>query len=204
MPNRCQSKQYELMIPFLMERDGGYCLACFIEHGQRRGIGSVKLEIDHADGDRHNWAPSNLHLLCKTHNIKFRSLSPREHITRMAAYSAENESKRIRLNLYEPELRRAGIYAIGSPEMQVNSRALRKWKTFMHEWIDANGSITKEVAINAGAVEADDVDIQTTGRYWKKHTSISGRFKEVVIDNVVCAVYREPKTYRKDNGQRES
>lgn len=194
MPNRFQTKQYESIAPFLDERDGHYCLVCFIETGQRRGKG-INLEIDHADGDRHNWSPSNLHWLCKKHNIKFRSLNSKAHASLVAGYSAENERVRKKNNEYVPETRRKQLYLSGSPEMQVNSVSLIKWLDYMHSMIGANGSISKDDAINAGAIAADDIDIQTTARYYKKHTSILGRFKEIVADGQKMVIYRDEKAY---------
>src|SRR4030042_350863 len=120
MPNRFQTKQYQAIAPFIDERDGTYCLACFIEAGQRRGTRS-KLEIDHADSDRRNWSPENLHWLCKKHNITFRSLSVEAHVSLMARYSAENVCERVRRNEHLPETKRKVSYLSGSPEMQVNS-----------------------------------------------------------------------------------
>jgi hypothetical protein len=190
MPNRYQVNQRNAIYPFIAERDGEYCLACFIETGQRRGPKSVKLEIDHADCDKSNWDPRNLHLLCKTHNIKFRSLSVKQHISVMAGYSAENESVRVRNNEHTAESRRKSLYLSGSPEMQVNSIAYGKWLEFMHSWIDANGSISKKDAIEAGALAADDVDVQTTARYYKKRVSVLGEFKEVKVNGEIRVFYR--------------
>jgi len=191
MPNRFQSNQYRAIYPLIAERDGEYCLACFIETGQRRGPRAVKLEIDHADGDRRNWSPDNLHLLCKVHNIKMRSLSVRAHVSLMAGYSAENVRERVRNNEYLPATKRTGAYKQGSPEMLVNSIAEVKWLEFMHGMVDGNGSISKEDAINAGAIAADDISIQTTARYYTKHTSLLGRFKEIRTGGTRYAVYRD-------------
>jgi len=205
LPNRFQSNQYKVVYPLIAERDGEYCLACFIETGQRRGPKSVKLEIDHADGDRRNWAPSNLHLLCKAHNIKYRSLNVKRHSSLMATYSAENERGRVWERKYQPATKRTGAYQLGSPEMQVNSIAEVNWLEFMHNMIETNGSISKDDAINAGAIAADDVNPQTTERYWKKHTSILGRFKEIKLDGIRYAVLRQeqqntPSGARSRNG----
>ena len=201
MANRFQSKQYESIYPFLAQKHGEYCLACYIEKGYKRGPGSVKIEIDHADGNKNNWAPSNLYLLCKIHNIKMRSLSPAAHIALLAGYSAKNENERTRLNLHKGITKLTGAYQRGSPEMLVNSYAESNWLDWMHSMIDSNGSISKEDAVNAGAIAADDVDIQTTGRYYKKHTSILGRFKETRVENVKCVTYREPALKVLNNGR---
>lgn len=175
----------------IAERDGLYCLACFIEGRGRRGPGSVRLEIDHADGNYWNWAPDNVHFLCKTDNLKFKKLSPKEHRLRMAEYSAKNVRVRMKNNEYLSATRRRHNYEQGSPEMKVNSIAEGKWLEFMCEWITDNGSIAKEDAINAGAIAADDVNIQTTQRYYVKHTSALGRFKEVKLDGGKYVFFRD-------------
>ena len=77
----------------------------------------------------------------------------------------------------------------------------------MHGMIDANGSISKEDAINGGAIAAEDVDVQTTTRYYKKDTSIRGRFKEIRIGGEIRIVYRDSRielksrTNGRHNGQ---
>lgn len=191
MANRYQANQYKLSWEMIAERDGEYCLACFIEGRGRRGPGAVSLQIDHADNNKRNWAPSNVHFLCKTDNLKMRRLSVKEHSLLMTAYSAENVRVRMRNNEYLSATRRTHAYEQGSPEMQINSIAERLWLEFMHEWIKINGSILKADAINAGAIAADDVNIQTTARYYIKHTSILGRFREIKLEGGKYAVYRD-------------
>jgi hypothetical protein len=200
MANRYQQNQYNLAYKMIAERDGEYCLACFIETGQRRGPQSVRIEIDHADSDPFNWDPQNVHFLCKTHNIKFRSLSVQQHVSRMATYSAENVRVRMRTGEYLSSTKLLGVYETGSPEMKINSIAERKWLEFMHEWLDVNGSIAKEDAVNAGAIAADDVNIQTTQRYYIKHTSVLGRFKEIKQNGIKYVIFRDELPGKKGKG----
>lgn len=192
MPNRAQKAQHDLCYRFIAERDGEYCIACFAEGAGRRGPKIAKLQIDHADNNPRNWIDVNLlHLVCQQHNIMFCPLSVREHISLMAGYSAKNESERVRQNLFQGELRRTGLYALGSPEMQVNSIARSKWLDFVHDWINSNGSIPKDIAIDAGAKIADDIDIQTAERYYRKEKSIAGAFEEIVRDGKKFLIYRK-------------
>ena len=191
MPNRFQSSQRNAIYPFIAERDGEYCIACFIEKGFRRGPGSVKLEIDHADGNKHNWDPRNLHLLCKTHNLKYRSLSSRAHVSLLAGYSAVNVSVCVKNNEYKSATKRAVSYSEGSPEMKVNSIAESNWLNYMHSMIDQDGSITIDDSVKAGAIAADDVCIQTTGRYLAKHSSSLGRFQIKVQNGSKRVYFRE-------------
>lgn len=187
---RFQSNQYKAVYPFISERDGEYCLACFIEYGQKRGPESVKLEIDHANCNLSDWSPGNLHFLCHKHNIKFRSMNVKEHVAIITGYHNENERERVRTGEYRSATKRMGDYLHGSPEMRVNSIAEVNWLDFLQSWIKDNGSIDKDTAVYAGAIAADDINPQTTERYWKKHTSILGRFEEVNRDGIKYAVYR--------------
>ncbi len=78
MPNRFQIAQHKLAHDFIANRDGEYCLACFIENGIKRGPSAIILQIDHADNNPGNWSPTNLYLLCQTHNLKMRKMTSAE------------------------------------------------------------------------------------------------------------------------------
>ena len=178
MPNRFQTAQHNLAYGFIAERDGEYCIACFVEKGIKRGPPVIKLQIDHADNNPRNWSPTNLHLLCQTHNLKKRTLTTAEHKRLMEKLSAENESMRARENLNTPTTMAKEMvdYKSGSPEMQANSIFEQNWLDFMHDWIKSNGSIPKEEAINGGALVAG-CNPSTTARYLAKYTSSLSCFK---------------------------
>jgi len=190
MPNRFQKNQHDAVAPWITERDGFYCLACFCEGAGHRSEPEVSLEIDHADNDPFNWKPENLHWLCKTHNIKFRRLSVAEHISLMAGYSAKNERARERENLTNRTSKPLDLYREGSIEMRVNSVAEESWLEWMIGMIKANGSISKDDSINAGAVAAMNVSVLSTKRYYIKHTSILGRFMELKENGIVRVTWR--------------
>lgn len=202
MPNRCQSDIYIARFEFIAERDGPYCIVCFIESGQRRGLDSVNLQIDHADGNRYNWSPSNLHLVCDTHNRELRSLSSDAHVSRMATYSAENKSKRKSMNLDQSLTRRLGYYSDNGDPLKINGLALPKWRDYIYKVIAEDGMITKDNAIRCGANEAYDVDIQTTSRWYKKDTAPNGRFKQILKDAEPCLILNENYKFFANNGHR--
>ena len=102
MPNRFQIAQHKLAYEFIAERDGEYCLVCFIEKGIKRGPPAIKLQIDHADNNPQNWSPTILHLLCQTHNLKMRQLPTSEHKRLIDEYRAKNECARARENFHAP------------------------------------------------------------------------------------------------------
>ncbi len=179
MANRFQIAQHKLAYEFIANRDGENCLACFIEKGIRRGPPTIKLQIDHADNNPRNWSPTNLYLLCQTHNLKMRKMTAVEHKRLIAEYSAKNECVRARENHHMPTVvaKEQVDYSSGSPEMQANSIFEQLWLDFMHGWIRANGSIPKSEAINSGAAAAG-CNPSTTARYLAKYASSMGCFKE--------------------------
>ena len=172
MPNRFQIAQHKLAYEFIAKSDGEYCLACFVEKGVRRGPPAIKLQIDHADNNPSNWSPTNLHLLCQTHNLEMRKKTSFEHKKLIEEYSAKNVCARARENLHTPTTTAKDIvdYTSASPEMQANSIFEQRWLDFMHGWIKANGSIPKSEAINGGAATAG-CNPSTTSRYLAKYCS---------------------------------
>lgn len=179
MANRFQIAQHKLAYDFIANRDGEYCLACFIEKGIRRGPPAIKLQIDHADNNPGNWSPTNLHLLCQKHNLEMRNKPPSEHKRLIEDYSAKNECVRARENHHIPTMtaKEQVDYTTASPEMQANCIFEQRWLDFMHDWIRVNGSIPKSEAINGGAAAAGCSN-STTARYLAKYASSMGCFKE--------------------------
>ena len=179
MPNRFQLAQHQLAHEFIANRDGEYCLTCFIENGIKRGPPAIKLQIDHADNNPGNWSAVNLHFLCQTHNLEMRKKTAAEHKRLITEYSAKNECVRARENYHAPTVtaKEQVDYTSGSPEMQANSIFEQRWLDFIHGWIRANGSIPKSEAINGGAAAAG-CNPSTTARYLAKYASSIGCFKE--------------------------
>lgn len=179
MPNRYQKEQRRELVETIARYEGYYCLACYIEGAGRRKPPEVELEIDHAGKERH--------LLCKTHNLKMRRLSLQMHESVMAEYSAENEKKRKKENIFMDEVKVKVDYSEGSIEMQASTIIHRKWLEYMHNMIDANGFIPKDTAIYGGA-EYCGGNASTTYRYLRTH--LYGRFQQVVQDGERVIIYR--------------
>lgn len=179
MPGRAQSAVYLAHKEHLKERDGNLCIACFCEYGQKRGEPQVKLQIDHADNNERNWSPGNLHLVCQTHNLKFRSLSVKAHVSLIAKYSAKCMCIRAKMGL-ESQLPKIIVdYMTGSPEMRVSSICEVRWLEFMHKEITDMGSISKDVAIDGGAQVAGCSTAAVRNNYMAKAISPWGSFKEI-------------------------
>ncbi len=179
MPRRLDVKQRRIIYDLLARMEGEYCLACFAEGVGRRGPPEVNLEIDHANGDPSDWSGGNIHLVCKTHNLKFRRLSSKEHVLLMAAYSDVNVSVCMRENRDPRKIKVVEEVDLktGSPELRLNNIYEPGWLTWMHQQLTSYGNITRKEAINAGAA-AQRCSNTTTARYCDVHTSSEGVFEE--------------------------
>jgi len=63
---RFSTRQLEIVIQFLMARDGRFCERCKTPLLHLK----TKVRVDHKDGDPGNWDGENLRLLCHPCNIK--------------------------------------------------------------------------------------------------------------------------------------
>lgn len=169
MANRFQVNQHKLAYSFIASRDGDYCLIC------KSGPDKVQLQIDHADNNPSNWVPDNLHLLCQEHNLQFRGVPVAEKLRIIEEHSANNEREREkRYGSIRGKVAKDTIdYKSGSPEMKANSM----FEPVFTEWLMKNLPMTKEEAINSGALVAGCSPL-TTGRYLKKLTCAAGPLKE--------------------------
>jgi len=175
MANRFQIRQHELAYKFIAARDGEHCL----DPSCKRKPPGTQLNIDHADNNPDNWEPENLHLLCKTHNLKLRGVPVAEHKRLIRAYSANNERERVR------ERGREGTHQVkelvdfrnASPEMRANSYYETQFREWLLTVIREQRIITKVEAINSGA-EVVGCSPLTANRYLVKLTSSVGPLKE--------------------------
>ena len=88
------NNQRQYRYQMIAKAEGEQCICCWAEGKVRRSPPTVKLEIDHADGDRSNWSWSNLHLVCHQHNCKLRELPANKHISLLITYSDQVERER--------------------------------------------------------------------------------------------------------------
>ena len=173
MPKRFTPKVYTTIYKMLAARDGDACLICGKTHP------AVKLEIDHADGDIHNWDPENLHLLCKRDNLALRNKSTREHIAIIRAYSASIVCERERTKGCSGEIEVTEIvdYRNGSIEMQANSYFENLVIDFILTTIREQHQADRKDLINSAAQFARCSPI-TAKRYLEKLTSSIGPLSE--------------------------
>lgn len=167
MPNRYQTKERMWIYRFLVERDGKNCIHC--------GKSGVALEIDHADRDKSNHDPSNLHLLCKKCNNYFRTLLVNDQIKTIQIDCAKREREREKIigNVSTHLLKYVVDYNTGSTEMQVNALCEVNFRRWLLEEIDRQNEITVKDAVNGGAEIVGCSPITTT-RYVEKLTSPYG------------------------------
>lgn len=169
MANRFQTNQHRLAYDFIASRDGEYCLIC------KRGPGSVKLQIDHADNNPSNWAPDNLHLLCQTHNLQLRSVPIAKKLRTIRWHSAKNVCVRERQygSVSSKVAKDTLDYRSGSVEMKANNM----FEPVFTEWLLAHIPMSRDEAKNSGA-HVVGCSPATTKRYLEKLTSAAGPLRE--------------------------
>ena len=126
--------------------EGEQCLACKIEKGIRRGPPGARLVVEHADNNPRNWAWSNLHLSCYSHNKRFEKLEVHEKISLLRSYGDQLEKEREREGLptWRTVLKDELPYEDGSPEMKANRRMERRWCYYVNELLKSKGSELKK------------------------------------------------------------
>jgi len=181
MPKYQTNAQRHYRYERIAKAEGEQCIVCWIEKKVRRGPPSVKLEIDHADGNKENWSWDNLHLVCHRDNCRLREMTVKAKVTMLRTYSDQLERERERENLptWKTLDKEDSDYRSGPPEMKANSRYEPKWLNFIHGQLKADGSILREDAISGGA-HYSGCAVQTSRNYLTKHTSPWSCFKEKV------------------------
>ena len=169
MANRFQANQHHLAYDFIASRDGEYCLIC------KRGLGKVKLQIDHADNNPSNWAPDNLHLLCQTHNLQLRGVPVTKKLRTIRWHSANNVCVREKKygSISSKVAKDTLDYQSGSVEMKANSM----FEPVFTEWLLTHLPMSIDEATYSGA-HVTGCSPATTKRYLKKLTSAAGSLRE--------------------------
>lgn len=186
MPNRFQTNVRKVVYDFLVARDGEHCLHC----NRPACRDGPPLEIDHADDDPLNWDPANLHLLCKTCNLGFRSLSREQHLEIISRDSAKNVCvcERSRGNLSTELSKHLVDYTRGSPEMQANRYYEVRFRQWLLEELDKAGFMVQKDVVNSGAEYVGCSPISAE-RYLAKLTSSMGVLelkKSELNQTIVC------------------
>jgi len=179
---------------FLVRRDGEQCLICRRKPTKKRPL----LDIDHADNNPENDDPENLHLLCHSCNCKMRSLTVSEHLRTIFDHSAKNERERERArgNGSTEAVKEMIDYQAGSPEMQANACFEIRFREWILEEIQKDGSYPKAEAKATGA-ELVGCSPLTIGRYISKLVSNAGPL-EIAKNRMDIQVLRLKDYYKGD------
>lgn len=169
MANRFSTRQRGMIMNFLVERDGCYCLIC------KKHPPQVKLQIDHADNNPCNWDSPNLHLLCQQDNLILRDKTTHEHKWIINNYATANARERMSRRVTEStnEVKEKIDYDSGSAEMKANSYFETQFVQWVLEEMNRNEVLFKKEIINSGAHVVGCSQI-TAARYLDKLTSSAG------------------------------
>lgn len=183
MPRRLQSTTRLWVYRCLVIRDGEECSNCHKKPSPAVSAASyppkkrVVLEIDHIDGNKHNWSPSNLQLLCKSCNVTKENQARGERRKRP---SAVNERERLE-GLPGTRIAREFIsFAEDAPAtMQANALYELSFRAWILGQLEASEAIDKKEAVRSGA-EVAGCSPTTTARYLEKLVSAVGPLEEVI------------------------
>jgi hypothetical protein len=176
MARRLSEKTRLFCYRMLVYRDGERCQLCgAVPVTRNNGFEPLILEIDHIDGDPHNWQEDDLRLLCKSCNLAARnraSCAPRRD---SACKEREREEGRARTRV----VRAAVDYS--SPEAPVTMQANFLFEVDVRAWIlkkvTEGGFYSKPDAI-AAAAEVHGCSPQAVRNYLSKLTSSAGPLQE--------------------------
>lgn len=133
MSRRIGHKQRNRIYPLVIQRDGDCCLLCATGNPPRRSPAPPgrTWELDHADSNRANWAPHNVHAVCHAHHEYLSGLSPGQHYKEIMDAYVMNMREREHAKSLSGELAssfklNAG-YKTASPEMIANEEYERQW-----------------------------------------------------------------------------
>ncbi|MCJ7654945.1 MAG: HNH endonuclease [Dehalococcoidia bacterium] len=154
-----------------MLRDGEQCRLCRKIPTTRNG-----LDIDHIDGDKNNYAPTNLRLLCRSCNVMLGNKS-RLHKKTSLGPSDRREREREEGNPSTRLVKEAVDYKGGSVEMQASFLFELDYREWVLAQVKRGGALLKKEAIFAGA-ELVGCSPTTTSKYLAKLTSAAGPLEE--------------------------
>ena len=161
-PRKWAPKTRELILSFLIDRDGPLCQLCHSDPAE-------PVEVDHIDPDGPDHA-KNLRLLCKACNLDRRRTKQRG-ILRESPDESHRQLSLDDIPVHSPtsQAKNAIPYADGSPEMKASAWFEQTYRAWLAEQLP----IPKTEAINGGA-EAVGCSPETATRYLAKLTSIAG------------------------------
>jgi len=198
MANRWQ-KNVKIWVYRLLEfRDGPGCFIC----GKLPKKGKIH-DIDHADNDKTNDDPENLHLLCHSCNCKKRDMSLNDQLKLIRSYSAKNVcvSECDKGFGKTAEVKELVGYRKGSPEMFANACFENQFREWILKEVKGWGSYSKQEAMATGA-ELVGCSPVTIGRYITKLISDAGPL-ELGLNSMNIQILRLKEFYQASTEEQE-
>jgi len=173
--------QHKFRYETIAKAEGEQCIVCWIEKHRHVKPPKRKLVIEHADNDQTNWAWTNLHLVCYSHNKKMERLSRARKIATLRAYGDQLERERERENLPTWNTVLSGMVPVetGCTVVQLRRMYERKWLDYAHQLLAERITVGRKEFIASAAKKAG-CSKQTSTNYYEVHTSAEGTFQEAL------------------------
>jgi hypothetical protein len=167
MPKRDQTpRERRIRYEFLIERDGNRCRKCGYELPKNLYL----LEIDHINGDEHDWRPLNLGLACRSCNASMGALLQKQRV-KAGARVVSHARARADIDAADP-----------NAPLAINQKFHDDAKAWMEGQVraaEANGETCDKEDLSASAAELFHLSIPTTKRYLKESCSSVGVLMEI-------------------------
>ena len=189
MTRRLGHKERNRIYPYVIQRDGDYCLLCAVLDNRRSPAPPGRTwELDHADSNRANWSPGNIHAVCHDHHEYLSGLPPGKHKQVIhdtcVVNMRERESKGAVSNgLTVSVMERLG-YKSGPVEMKARDEFEPKWLDCAHMLCSSNPKGYPQRAFINDCGKYAGCARTTSKNYYETHVlaPIFGEFEET-IDN---------------------
>ena len=143
---RWQQTTYNWAYRYLVERDGEYCRVCGSD---------TRLEIEHIDCNIHNTKPTNLCLLCKTCNLKFRNVTTNEKRAILDSTTFKRDRENSRNNATLLMVQDVAGYDDGTSTQRANAILEIRFREWVYKTVSANKWIFKQDIIDAAPKVVD-------------------------------------------------
>lgn len=192
MSRRLGQKERDRIYPYIIQRDGDYCLLCAVGDPPRRSPAPPgrTWDLDHADSNRANWKPVNIHAVCHDHHVYLSGLSPGKHKQVVHDASIVNMREResvqsLSSGLTQSVMERLGYNKSGSVEQKARDEFEPKWLDCAHMLCATNPkgypqrSFINDCGKYAGCART------TSKNYYETHVlaPLFGEFEETIDNN---------------------